>query len=131
LIDLLNGLKTRVEQTSSDDPCFTAILELGAPAGPLSQFEKTMEDLEEKLKPATGPKKFGKRLTWNFEKQEIKELFSKIERFKTILIFALQKDHLSVLPKRTLCMVSNQFQQSISSNQSGYGQNTSTKQWHE
>ena len=53
-----------------------------------------MEELAEKLTPTSGVKKFGRALCWTLDKKEINTILSKIERLKTVINLALQKNHL-------------------------------------
>ena len=91
LLMLFTDLRYQVEDTGSTDPWFDGLL--GAQGGPLEDFKSAMEDFSEKLKPATGLKKIDRTLRWPFEKKEIDRILSKIERLKTLISYALQKDH--------------------------------------
>jgi hypothetical protein len=94
LLPLLIDLRYRVEEADSTDPWFAGVRWLGVEKGPLNQFKDALEKLARKLKPETGIKKFGKALIWTLDKNEISNILSKIERLKTLLSLALQKDHL-------------------------------------
>lgn len=83
-----------MEEAQLTDPWFTGVRSLGGEGGPLDQFKEAMEELARKLKPEAGIKKFGKALTWTLDKNEISNILSKIERLKTLVSLALQKDHL-------------------------------------
>ena len=94
LLALLMDLRCRVEEAESTDPWFTGVRSLGVKGGPLDQFKEAMEELARKLKPESGVKMFSKALRWTLDKNEINNILSKIERLKTLVGLALQKDHL-------------------------------------
>jgi hypothetical protein len=94
LLTLLTDLRYRVEETKSTDPWLTSVQSLGLEGGPLERFKEAIEELVRKLKPGSGVMKFGKALLWTVDKNEISNILSKIERLKTLIGLALQKDHL-------------------------------------
>jgi hypothetical protein len=94
LLALFIDLRYRVEEAKSTDTWFTGVRSLTGEGGPLGQFKDIMEELAKKLKPEAGIKKFGKALIWTLDKNEISNILSKIERLKTLVTLALQKDHL-------------------------------------
>ena len=66
---------------------------LAAPQGPLQQLTNTLEPLKEKLKPSDNRlKNFGKAVAWPFKKEEMVSIFSSLERSKSLLTLALQRD---------------------------------------
>jgi hypothetical protein len=91
---LLTNLRYKLEEAKSTDPWFTGVRSLGVESGPLDQFKEAMEELARKLKPEVGIKKFGKSFFWTLDKNDIDTVLSKIERLKTLISLALQKDHL-------------------------------------
>ena len=94
LVPLLTSLRNRVDKAGDDseDDWIKNTMKLGGPGGPLEQFQGVMLKLQSKLKPVTGVKGVGKRLVWSFDKNEIKEYFAQIERFKSLIQSALQDD---------------------------------------
>jgi hypothetical protein len=62
--------------------------------GPLEQFNEAIDDLARKLKPEKSLKKLTKAVFWSLDKNEINNILTKIERLKTFVDLALQKDHL-------------------------------------
>ena len=94
LLSLLIDLRYQVEDTNSTDPWFTGLQSLGGEGRPLEEFKRAMEELAEKLIPTSAVKKFGRALRWTLDKKEINTILSKIERLKTLVGLALQKDHL-------------------------------------
>ena len=94
---LLMRLQYRLDSLQGLQPPWMAAVEsLGEKHGPLEQFQATMESLAQSVKEDTGVKKLGKRLTWSLNREKIKDILSKIERFKSLVNIALQEDHLCV-----------------------------------
>ena len=95
LLSLFTELRYRVEETTSMDPWFTGLRSLGGEGGPLMEFKSAMEVIADKLKLTTGVKNLSRVvLRWTLDKKEIDAILSKIERLKTLIGLALQKDHL-------------------------------------
>lgn len=94
LLALLIDLRYRVEETTSTNPWFAGLRSLGGERGPLMDFKHAMEEIADKLVPTTGVKNLKRALRWKFDKKEIEAILSKIERLKTLIGLALQKDHL-------------------------------------
>jgi len=67
---------------------------IALPKGPVEQFRIALERLASKLSPVGGVKSVGKALTWYFQKDEINEILSTIERQKSLFILALENDHM-------------------------------------
>jgi hypothetical protein len=91
---LLYMLKDRVLQASLGEPWLLTVQSLDVPKGPLEQFKKALEQLATRLTPSKRLKKVGKALTWPFQREEIKEILSMIERQKSLFDLALQNDHM-------------------------------------
>jgi hypothetical protein len=94
LLTLFIDLRYTVEEAESTGAWFASVRSLGVEGGPLDQFKDAMKELARKLKAEAGIKKFGKALIWTLNKNEISNILSKIERLKTLVSLALQKDHL-------------------------------------
>ena len=94
LLVLFTDLRCRVEEISSTDPWFAGLQSLGANGGPLMEFQSAMEDIADKLVPAKSGVKFKRVLCWTLDRNEINSILSKIERLKSLIGLALQKDHL-------------------------------------
>lgn len=60
--------------------------------GPLEEFRMLLEHLEKKLAPAAGLNKARRAVTWQFQKGEIKDILSTIERQKSLFALALQTE---------------------------------------
>lgn len=93
LLALLTDLRYRVEDITSTDVWFIGIRSLAGEGGPLMEFKRAMEDIADKLAPRTKVN-LRRVLRWTLEKKEIHAILSKIERLKTLIGLALQKDHL-------------------------------------
>lgn len=92
LYALFIDLKYRVGETTSTDPWFIGLRSLGAEEGPLAQFKIAMEDIADKLAPATGTAKVKRVFCWPLDKKEIDAILTKIERLKSFVNLALQND---------------------------------------
>jgi hypothetical protein len=95
----LSVLKNRAEAPQDNERWHKTFVSLVAPKGPLQQFKLALDRLASKLEPAEGSKKFRKAMTWPFQKQEIRDILSIIERQEALFILALQNDHLLVSPR--------------------------------
>lgn len=91
LCSLLTVLHSRLKDPS-DDPWFTTVRALGVKDGPLDQFRSSLVRLASKLKPGKGVRNVGQILTWHFNKAEILDILSKIERIKKLVSLALEND---------------------------------------
>jgi hypothetical protein len=89
-------LKYRLEKESSKESWYMAVQALAVPKGPLDQYRHALEQLLEKLAPASGIQKVGKALLWHFCKEQVTNLLLRIERIKTLVQIALEIDHLLV-----------------------------------
>ena len=96
LLSLFTELRYRVEETTSTDPWFTGLRSLGEKDGPLIDFKNEIERVADKLElaPAPGLVNLRRVLCWTLDKKEIGDILFKIERLKTLIGLALQKDHL-------------------------------------
>ena len=89
--------KTKKSEPQWDNTFYKTMTALSAPNGPLEQFKHALERLASKLRPREGLKKFGKALSWPFEKREIKDILDTIERQKSLFSLALENDHMYVI----------------------------------
>lgn len=86
---LLTQLQEKSEQAKWGD----TMKVLATPQGPLQQLETALKKLENGLKPSNNRlKTVGKTLTWPFEKKETDIILSSLERSKSLLTLALNKD---------------------------------------
>ena len=94
LLLLFTDLRYRMEETAPTDPWSTGLRSLGGKGGPLMEYKSAMEDIAGKLAPATSGVNLRRALRWTLDKKEIDTILLRIERLKTLVGLALQKDHL-------------------------------------
>lgn len=90
LLTLLTDLRFRIEEAGPTDPWCASLRSLGVDQGPLDQLRRAMEELASKLVPT----KQLRRVLWTLDKKTVENLLSQIERIKSLISLALQKDHL-------------------------------------
>ncbi|MCJ1478158.1 hypothetical protein MMC13_006834 [Lambiella insularis] len=88
---LLTVLKYRVEEARLEDPWYTTIRTLAVENGALDQYHSALKLLASKLDTRSGTK-LGRALMWKFDKVEVAEILSKIERLKSLINLALTND---------------------------------------
>lgn len=81
-----------VSQLKDETKGFTRTLT--TPNGPLVLFQKALERLESRLAGATKTGKVRKALKWPFDKAEVLDLLSTLERLKSLFTLAIETDHL-------------------------------------
>ena len=91
---LLYMLKDRIQQARSGELWLSSVQSLDVPNGPLDQFRRALEQLASRLAPSKGLRKIRKALVWPFQREEIKEILSTIERQKLLFDLTLQNDHM-------------------------------------
>ena len=97
LLSLLMSLRCRAEGASNEESWFRGVRSLGAPNGPLDQFQNFVEKLATKFKPFTsGIRKIGRNLRWPLDKKDMISSLEAIERMKSLIVIALQNDSLYV-----------------------------------
>ena len=96
ILPILSILQDEAEQAKSGGRWSSTLLSLDVPNGPIQQFRAALEQLETKLAPSKGWKKFGKALTWPFEKEETLGILGTIERQKLLFTLARQNDHIAL-----------------------------------
>lgn len=94
--NLLVRLMTRLEEASSDDPWYTEVQTLVAIDGPIDQYKSALEQLQSNLTSTASSrlKTSGSRLTWEFSKEEVSQILSRVERLKSLTQIALEMDRL-------------------------------------
>jgi len=86
---LLEQLNEKSEQAKWGD----TLKILDTPQGPLQQLETALKRLEKGLKASDNCfRTLGNALTWPFEKKETDAILSSLERPKSLLTLALQRD---------------------------------------
>ena len=97
LYGLLTDLNYHATTASHDDEWFTAVRSLYRIDGPMDQYKRNLEQfrstVENKCDPPTSSS-LSTRLTWKFRKEDVKWILDQIERVKTLVIVALERDHL-------------------------------------
>ena len=87
--DLLIQLSEKSEQAKWGD----TLKVLATPRGPLQQLETALKRLEKDLRPSNSRlKTMGKALKWPFDKKDTESIVSSLERSKSLLTLALQRD---------------------------------------
>jgi hypothetical protein len=94
LYSLLLNLKFNLEEGDANTPWHTAVQALAFKNGPLEQFKQALETLQSKIRDGGRLKKAGDILMWKFKKEEMDSILDRIERLKTLVQIALQRDHL-------------------------------------
>jgi hypothetical protein len=92
LHNLLLLLQNRLKASNSTDPWFSSIRTLGIQHGPLDRFRSDLQKLATKLGDESTLRELGRRLTWKFDKAEIKDILLHIERIKSLVSLALTDD---------------------------------------
>jgi hypothetical protein len=91
---LLSVLERRAAKSKSGDPWFSEVQKLSVKDGPLDQYMSALKQLDSKLTAVNRPERVGEWLDWEFDKQEIKDVFDKLERLEVFISAALAEDHL-------------------------------------
>ena len=91
-------LKDSAERAQAEDSYSTAWGSVDAPNGPIKQLQLALETLVTKLRPRHGVHGMATALKWTFDKVEINQILSRIERQKSLLVLALQNDQASAVP---------------------------------
>ncbi|KAF2257612.1 hypothetical protein CC78DRAFT_482883 [Lojkania enalia] len=94
LYNLLFSLRAQVEEGDATNEWYTALQALAVENGPLDQFKQALETLQARITDGGRLKKAGDILMWKFKKEEIASILGRIERLKTLVELALQRDHL-------------------------------------
>lgn len=83
----------QLQQKSKQEQWADIIKVLDMKHGPLQRLEKALKSLVRCLKPSNNHlKTLGKAMSWPTAKTEYQEIFSSLERSKSLLMLALQKD---------------------------------------
>ena len=95
LYGLLLDLLSHINQSQSGDQWFNAVRNLGGDNGPIAQYKKAREQLASKIEKRSEPGETLKaKLLWKFKKRDVKEIFDQMERLKSLIIIALERDYL-------------------------------------
>ncbi|KAI9684579.1 MAG: hypothetical protein M1822_005667 [Bathelium mastoideum] len=91
--NLLLNLQRRVKEGQSGETWFNEINKLKDSDGPLSQYKQALEELRSRLQAQDGFQRVKRRLLWKFNKEEVRDILTRMERLKTIISIALENDH--------------------------------------
>ena len=91
---LLSNLENLIGDAESDGTWLDTTKLLSGDNSPLTQFKRSVEQLATKLAPIAGLRKAGMAFIWPFKKDELIDLLADIERQKTLLLLAVQNEHL-------------------------------------
>ena len=85
----VTALRFRVENLEKDDPYTRALESLRKP---MDQMTLTMQELCSKLEVRGSLEKLVRPLAWSLEKKVARDYIQRIERFKTLVVLALNED---------------------------------------
>lgn len=95
LHSLLTNSRFRLEEGDAKTPWFITIRSLAIENGPLDQFKEALERLQDEV---TGGKgrlvQMREALIWKIKREEIDRIMQPMERLKTLILAALEMDHL-------------------------------------
>ena len=96
LLPLLMDLRDQIDQKNNEEAWFDCVRSLGVKNGPVDQLREALKQLTEKLKPKSksGLKNLTRAFIWPFDKDYCEEILRKIERVKTRISLAVQRDTL-------------------------------------
>ncbi|MCJ1385157.1 hypothetical protein MMC17_008278 [Xylographa soralifera] len=92
LQSLLISLRYRLQQGQADHSWFTSVRALNIENGPLDQFKQALEQLLSRVEIQDGVQEVKRRLLWKFKKEEVQSILARMERLKSLVIFALGND---------------------------------------
>ena len=92
LLSVLTSLRYRVEECKPNGSWFAAVRFLGVKNGPLDQLASTINDLQIKLGAGDGLLKIKHALFWPLTKNDVQDLFVRVERIKSLISLAFQED---------------------------------------
>ncbi|KAL9034131.1 MAG: hypothetical protein Q9180_005577, partial [Flavoplaca navasiana] len=94
LLPLLMDLRDQIDQKNNGEAWFDCVRSLGDKNGPIDQLREALVQLTEKLKPKSksGLKNLTRAFIWPFDKDYCEEILRKIERVKSKISLAVQRD---------------------------------------
>jgi hypothetical protein len=98
LSGLLVALLSRIDESSAD-PWPANVQALAGQDGLIYQYRLALEELKDKISPGHGIKKTTKIVFWKKIKDDAERILSKIERLKSLVLIALENNHLFVSPQ--------------------------------
>lgn len=97
---ILDSIRTLLEDDLKETWLVTA-RSLAKPQGPFQEYERLINTIVSKIRPATGLRKAGKAIAWPFKREEVKDMVAALERQKSIFVLALELDQACV-PSSTI-----------------------------
>ena len=94
LHSLLLNLKFHLESEDVHTPWYTAVRALTIEHGPLDQFKQALQTLQAGMKDQGRSEKVTDILMWKFKKDDVDSILRRVERLKTLVGIALQRDQL-------------------------------------
>ena len=94
LIGPLTSLRYLTEEARAGDPWFEQMCKLNVKRGPIQQYEETLTLLQSRIDDKPGLQKIKRRLLWTISKEEVAKILGRAERLKSLVIVALEMDHL-------------------------------------
>ena len=99
LVDELSSLHkvlATLRDLVDEEGQLAALEKLNEPGGPLAECSRVLAELKARLEPKTGLKGAVNALRWPLEKQETMQYISRVERHKTLFVFALTADQMYI-----------------------------------
>ena len=93
LLPLFTDLRYRIDESNATDPWFHGLRSLDGKGSPLEDFQNAMEEITTKLRPKKNVRKLAQIFAWTLEKKDVEGLLARIERLKSLVGLALQKDN--------------------------------------
>lgn len=94
LHNLLNHLLYHVNRPAREKAWSSSLRTLTSVNGPLDQCKHALEELLAKVEIQGYGQHLKKRLLWRFSKAHVVEILVRIERVKSLIMIALETDHL-------------------------------------
>jgi hypothetical protein len=91
---LLLELDLHLSESSSQEPWYAEVRALRVKDGPLDQYNQALQHLLTKVEPKSKIRKLANVLTWNFIKEDVAGILTRMERLKSLVSIALEMDHL-------------------------------------
>ena len=92
---VLASLKSLLDQPAVQSAWTASAKLLAVPNGPIDQFQRALDLLNRKLKPATGKlRRVADAVVWPFKKKEVSNILKSIQRQKTLFVLAIQNSHM-------------------------------------
>ena len=94
LQSLLVNLRYHLDEDTANKRWYNAVRALADPDGPLEQYEQALKQLQSKIMTEDRPQRVRQMLCWRLNKAEVASILARMERLKSLVTIALEKDHL-------------------------------------